>query len=114
MIVQRYEKWHRPNVGKLPHLRNIHVWWGISLRYNITPYLFTENLNAKLYQEILSQRLPSANKNDWILQQDNDPKHRDRSTLKWLDRHTPAYIKNCQPYSSDLNIMENIWTVIRP
>ena len=68
VIGQRYEKGHRPDVGKLPHWKMIHVWWDISLRYNITPYLFTENLNAELYQEILSQRLPSANKNDWILQ----------------------------------------------
>ena len=33
--------------------------------------------------------------------------------MKWLDRHTPAYIKDWPPYSPDLDIMENMWAVIR-
>ncbi|RYH16422.1 hypothetical protein EON65_30110 [archaeon] len=59
-------------------------------RYNVAPYIFHENLNASLFQRILEVRLPSVDRNDWVLLMVNDSKHKalvpssDWSTMRCL------------------------------
>ena len=64
------------------HPIKIHVWGCFSQRVFGCIELFTENLNAQEMVQIYEHGLRSAekmfgvNNNDWILQEDNDPKHR--------------------------------------
>ena len=72
------------------HPIKIHVWGCFSLRGFGCLELFTENLKAqKMLQSYEHDLLSSAgkvfgaNNKDWILQEDNDPKHRSHLCTSW-------------------------------
>jgi hypothetical protein len=33
--------------------------------------------------------------------------------VKWLNANTPSWMDDWQPYSSDLNIIENLWAIVK-
>jgi hypothetical protein len=41
---ERYVEGYRPVANSVKHPKKLHVWWGISKKYKIKPYFFTENL----------------------------------------------------------------------
>lgn len=70
-------------------------------------------LNARTYAEILQDNLfQSASKlgirDDFLFQQDNDPKHTARVTKEFLLYKVPRRL-NTPPQSPDLNPIENLW-----
>jgi hypothetical protein len=42
-------------------------------------------INSQVYQEILQENELKRNRS-WVMQQDNDPKHRSKSTTEWLQQ----------------------------
>lgn len=101
------------------HPIKIHLWGCFSKKGFGTLHLFTENLNAagmvKIYGKAL---LPTARsqfitKNeDWILQEDNDPKHRSRLCTSWkLEKGIVTLDWPAQ--SPDMNPIENVWAYIK-
>jgi hypothetical protein len=70
------------------HPYKVHFWGAITVNGTINYFMFTQNLNGELYRTILTQNLfPSVRRrmrNDWVLQQDNDPKHTAKETAELI------------------------------
>jgi transposase len=118
-----HKAWQDPNNKKKRlvkrHPKKINVWGGIGSYFKTRLYFFEENLNAKLYQKILKKEIPpverapdcpTSARDKWILIQDNDPKHRAKSTIELLDEIAPDRMQDFPALSPDFNIIEDIWS----
>ena len=71
------------------HPVKVHIWGSVSSVGFGRCHLFTTNLNAKKLVEIYSTALVASiakfggSNNSWILQEDNDPKHKSKLAAKW-------------------------------
>lgn len=101
------------------HAVKVHVWGCFSVQGFGKLYVFTDNLNAdkmlKIYKKAL---LPSVStwfikeKKDWILQEDNDPKHRSRLCTEWKEQYNINQL-DWLSQSPNANPIENVWAYIK-
>jgi transposase len=118
----KHKGWQDPSDKKIEetkrYTKKINVWGGIGLHFKTKLYFFEENLDAKLYCKILKSRLPPAesfnldpySRSNWVLVQDNDPKHTAEESVRVLDILAPKRLRDWAPNSPDFNILEDVWS----
>lgn len=91
------------------HLNKRNIWGIICYEFKDL-YIFSENMNAEKYINILKEKIIPNYKQDYYLLFDNDPKHKSKKAMKFIMNNNIKYIK-FPPNSPDLNPIENIWSL---
>ena len=106
-VVEEFEK----------YTPKLHVWGALGYYFKTDLYFFQENMNAGLYQDIVSKRLPPKNfapdcpkhlKKRWYFLQDNDPKHKAKGSMNLLRALTGNRMHKHPANSPDFNVMEDV------
>ena len=99
------------------HLRSPSLMvWGMIMPNGLFSYeIMKGNQNSMKYIDIVSQKAIPIIKvnmgNNFIFQHDNCPIHTSKKTQEYFESET-IQVLHWPPYSPDINIIENIWSVL--
>lgn len=101
------------------HPVKVHVWGCFSEKGFGKLHVFTDNLNSVKMNLIYKKALLPTAKNwykkksdNWILQEDNDPKHRSKACRLWKDQNGVVTL-DWPSQSPDANPIENVWAQMK-
>ena len=101
------------------HPPKVHVWGCFSSSGFGKLYSFQRNLNANFMCTIYEQGLLASTSKlfgegniDWILQEDNDPKHLSKIAKKWKEENGIKELP-WPSMSPDQNPIENVWRLMK-
>ena len=95
------------------HSAKIHVWAAWSSMGTFPLIVFNQNLTGHLYSKILEWGLlaqaDALHAGDWVLLQDNDPKHTSKVVKSWMEENMPGKLMDWPSQSPDMNPIENLF-----
>ncbi|GFU69957.1 transposable element Tcb1 transposase [Trichonephila clavipes] len=120
----RHTVWRKPNTALDPknlrptvkHGGGSVIVWGCMASNGVGNLVFMDGImDHKLYIDINNNLKESAKKlgldGNFILQQDNDPKHTARNVKMWCLFHCKQQLY-IPPQSPDINVIENLWATL--
>ena len=115
--IRRWSKTPSAEVKRVPRNRQkIMAWGAISLKGLVGYYSFREIMDGPYFVQILREHLiPNARRQfgrRWRLQMGNDPKHRSRVALNFMDEQVPEILE-WPSNSPDVNPVENLWSIMK-
>jgi transposase len=105
------------------HAPKLNVWGAIGAYIKTPLYFFKENMDAKLYQSVLKQRIkekhltyasdaPKSLANKWLFLQDGARPHTAKKSIEVIHELIENRLHKHPAKSPDLNPMEDMWSYL--